>query len=361
MVFGRDTGKSANGDNKKEKRIEMKRAFVYIMLGTVLFSCSSLLVSNGQAAEKSVISFLSNEKENYDIFTIDTDGRIRERLATDAMRKSSLTCAPKSYLFAYTSNEHGNPDIYRMDIRDKNPIQLTQHPDRDLWPAWSPNGKWLAFVSDREGTRYIYRMDVDGSNLIRLTDQGNNGRPDWSPDSQLIAFDSNRGENHSIYVMDANGGQLKQVTENMPLWSGCTWSPDGGQIAFASGILDKEGVDIFTIDVDKKNINKLTNMGVGFRSGNPAWSPDGNWIAYSVVEVDEWPNPANQFRLTFSDSTVYLIDIQGGIVKPLKKTTGLSSDHVPVWTTEDFFIENFFVVSPNPSKQTVIWGKIKQP
>ncbi|MDE0636944.1 MAG: DPP IV N-terminal domain-containing protein [Candidatus Poribacteria bacterium] len=333
----------------------MKRSFVCVMLGALFFSNSILLVNNVQAAKEAVISFLSNEKGDYDIFIINTDGRIRERLATDAMRKSSLTCAPKGYRFAYTSNEHGNLDIYKMDIRNKNPVQLTEHPDRDLWPAWSPNGKWIAFVSDRGGSRDIYRMDVDGSNLIRLTDEGNNGRLAWSPDSQLIAFDSRRGGNHSIYVMDANGGQLKQVTDDLPLWSGCTWSPDGKQIAYAAGILE-EGVDIFTIDVDTKNINRLTNMGIGFRSGNPAWSPDGNWIAYSVLQVDELPNPANGFQIIFSDSTIYLIDIQGGIVEPLKKTIDLSSDHVPVWISEDFFS-----VSPDASKQTVTWGEIKQP
>ncbi len=334
----------------------MKRAFVYVMLGYLFFSNSILLVNNVQAATESVISFLSNEKGNYDIFIIGTDRKVRERLATNAMRKISLTCAPKGYHFAYTSNEHGNLDIYRMDIRDKNPIRLTRHPDRDIRPAWSPNGKWIAFVSDREGARDIYRMDMDGSNLMRLTNQGNNGMLAWSPDSQVIAFDSKREGHHSIYMMDANGGQLKQVTDDLPLWSGCTWSPDGKQIAYAAGIIDKEGVDIFAIDVDTKNTNKLTNMGMGFRSGNPAWSPDGNCIAYSVAEVDEWPNPANEFQIIFSGSTIYLIDIQGGIVEPIKKTEGLSSDHVPVWKAEIFFS-----VFPDASKQTVTWGELKQP
>ena len=152
----------------------MKRAFVYVMLATMLFNGSNLLVRNVQAAENSVISFLSNEDGNFDIFLIDTQGTVLNRLATDAMRKSSLTCSPNGYLFAYTSNENGNLDIFKMDIRNKVPLRLTQHPERDLWPAWSPNGKWIAFVSDREGSQDIYRMDVDGSNLIRLTDQGHN-------------------------------------------------------------------------------------------------------------------------------------------------------------------------------------------
>ena len=335
----------------------MKRVFVYVMLGTMFFSISILLVHNVQAEKESIISFLSNEKGDYDIFIINTNNRILERLATDAMRKSSLTCAPKGYHFAYSSNEHGDPDIYKMDIRVKNSIRLTRHPKRDIRPAWSPNGKWIAFISDREGPHDIYRMDVDGSNLIKLTKQGHNGKPAWSPDSQLIAFNSDRGGNRSIYVMDADGKELKQVTEgDLLLWGGCTWSPDGKKIAYAAGVLDKEGVDIFEIDVDTKNINRLTNMGVGVRSGNPAWSPDGNWIAYSVLQIEQWPLPENGFRIVFSDSTIYLIDSRGGIAKPLKKTIGLSSDHVPVWIPE-----NFFSVSPNANKQTVTWGKLKQP
>ncbi len=335
----------------------MKRAFVYVMLATMLFNGSNLLVRNVQAAENSVISFLSNEDGNFDIFLIDTRGTVLQRLATDAMRKSSLTCSPNGYLFAYSSNENANLDIFKMDIRNKKPIQLTQHPERDLWPTWSPNGKWIAFVSDREGSQDIYRMNVDGCNLIKLTDQGHNGMPAWSPDSQSILFDSDREVNHSIYVMNADGGQLKQLTEDLPLWSGCTWSPDGKQIAFAAGNFGVEGVDIFTIDVDGENLNKLTAMGRGFRAGNPAWSPNGNWIAYSVVEVDAWPNPANGFTLIFGDSTIYVIDTKGNDDgKPLEATSGLSSDHVPVWTSE-----NFFPVSPDESKQTLTWGKLKKP
>ena len=334
----------------------MKQILVYLLLGTVLFIGSNQLVKDGHAAEKSVISFLSNEDGHYDIFLIDTRGTVLNRLATDAMRKSSLTWAPNGYLFAYTSNENANLDIFKMDIRNKKSIRLTQHPERDLWPAWSPDGKWIVFVSDREGTQDIYRMDVDGSNLIRLTDQGHSVSPAWSPDSQLIAFDSDREVNHSIYIMNAVGGELRQVTEDLPLWGGCAWSPDGKQIAFAAGNFGVEGVNIFTVDVDGKNLHKLTDIDNGFRAGNPAWSPDGNWIAYSVVEVDAWPNPANGFRLIFSDSTIYLVDAKGGVGKPLKETEGLSSDHVPVWTSE-----NFFSVSPGVSKQTVTWGKLKTP
>ena len=335
----------------------MKRGFVYLMLITLLFSNSCLLVSligSVQAAENSVISFFANENGDYDILLIDTDGNFLQRYTTDAMRKSMLTCSPNGYLFAYSSNEHGDPDIYKMDIRKNKPIQLTFHSDRDLWPSWSPNGEWIAFVSDREGSLNIYKMDVHGSNIIKLTNQGINGRPAWSPDSQLIAFDSQRKGQHVMYIMNANGRQLKQLTEDLSLWPGCSWSPDGTQIAFAAGRFDKEGADIYTMDVDGKNMKKLTSLGNGFRSGNAAWSPDGKWIAFSVVGVAQWPNPANGFRLIFSDSTIYLVDSSGnGDAIPFEETTG-HSDHAPVWTSR-----SFFAVTPDESKQIITWGKLR--
>lgn len=336
----------------------MKSAFVCLMLITLLFSYSCLLVSlvgSVQAAENSVISFLSNEKGDNDIFLIDTDGKVLQRYTTDMMRKTSLTCSPNGYFFAYSSNEHGDPDIFKMDIRNNKPIQLTHHPERDLWPAWSPNGEWIAFVSDREGTLNIYRMDVDGSNLIRLTDQGSNGKPAWSPNSQLLAFYSDDGITRSIYIMNTEGEQLKKVTDHQALFPTCTWSPDGKQIAYPAGNFDREGTDIFTIDVNGNNKSKITSMGMGFRSGNPAWSPDGKWIAYSVEEVVALPNPENNFRLIFSDSTIYLVDSRGnGDAIPLDETEGLSSGHVPVWTSR-----NFFDVTPDESKQRITWGKLK--
>ena len=64
----------------------------------------------------------------------------------------------------------------------------------------------------------------------------------------------------------------------------------------------------------------------------------------------------NDFRIVFSDSTIYLVETKSGITKPLKETTGLSINHVPVWTVKDFF-----AVSPDLSKQTVTWGKLKKP
>ncbi len=334
----------------------MKQLFGYILLGIFVVVGSVLLVSEVDASEKTVISFLSNAKGNYDIFLIDTDGEVLDRLVTDDLKKAALTCAPDRYQFAYSSNALGDPEIYKMDIRNKLAVQLTDNFERDIRPAWSPNGKWIAFASDRDGPLNIYRMDTDGNNLVRLTDKGNNLSLAWSPDSQSIAFGSEWGETHFVNVMNADGGLVKELPVELQLWSGVGWSPDGQKIAYTAGDFIQDSVNIYTVDINTKIVEKITHTEQGTRVGNPAWSPDGKWITYSVIKIIEEPNPQNNFRITFGDSTLYLLNTDTGKTKALRETKGLSLDHVSVWTTLDFFS-----VSPASDKRIVTWGKLKQP
>ena len=72
----------------------MKRVFVYVMLATMLFNGS-----NVQAAENSVISFLSNEKGDFDIFLIDTQGTVLNRLANGCNEKKFAHMFPERLSF----------------------------------------------------------------------------------------------------------------------------------------------------------------------------------------------------------------------------------------------------------------------
>ena len=342
----------------------MKYISNYVVLWILLLLSSVLPIRNVQAAGTGTLSFSANPRSP-DLYLVDSTGQNLRRLVTDNINKGSPTWSPDGHLFAYVSNHDGDPDIYVMDIRNKTSRQLTNHPDRDLSPEWSPNGKWIAFVSDRAGDLDIYRIDVDGSNLMRLTNRGNNQNPAWSPDSQWIAYNSYQDGNrdagirgkHFLSLMAADGRRSKQLAEGLNM-SGCTWSPDGKQIAFAAGNIRVEGINIIVIDVNRRNRRNLTRVGPNAWARYPAWSPDGEWIAYffqalPVLDLD-LGHGIRAIDIWTGDSVIYVTNSEGeNDGQPLKATRGVSSS--PVWVPE-----SFFPVSPQPQLLPTQWGQLKK-
>src|SRR5690554_39973 len=103
-------------------------------------------------------------------------------------------------------------------------------------PQPSPNGKQIVFVRnwmDRTTDRRrssLWIMDTDGSNLQALTDRDIDAySPRWSPSGDRIAFLSG-GQIHMLWVDSGRTAQLS-TTNNSP--GNLSWSPNGEWLAFS--------------------------------------------------------------------------------------------------------------------------------
>jgi Ca2+-binding RTX toxin-like protein len=133
-------------------------------------------------------------------------------------------------------------------------------------------------------------MNADGSGRRPLT---NNSFPEfdpaWSPDGTRITFESSRrlspwlDTDQNIYVMDADGNNQRGITTNICAGGTCSyqghdadpaWSPNGEKIAYAHS-----GGDIWTIDPSGSNRAPLSETR-DITETMPAWSPNGGHIAY---------------------------------------------------------------------------------
>lgn len=199
------------------------------------------------------------------------------------------------------------------------PRRLTNGPKRDTAPAWSPDGTRLAFVSDRAGKSQVHILDLRGGEARKLTDAPNGaGDPQWSPDGATILYTARvreaepeeqkapkgykpplvinavkhkfDGEGYfddkkrHLFVIPAEGGEARQITAGDWNVAGPAWSPDGRRVAYVANQDDNRDTsevnDIYVVTVaDGAASARKVTSGRG-PVALPAWSPDGEQIAY---------------------------------------------------------------------------------
>ena len=191
---------------------------------------------------------------------------------------------------SFNSYRAGQPELYIIDTNGKNLRNLTNHPAVNFSATWAPDGRSFAFASNRDGNFEIYIKTFNEAQVRRLTNHPEDDLDPvwsafataWSPDGNWIAFVSLRTEGYHIYKIDINGKNLQRLT-NKGDNHNPAWSPDGQSIAFNS--YRNNSLALYVMDADGKNLRQIKNPlhdGGGPPPRFPAWSPDGKQIACTV-------------------------------------------------------------------------------
>jgi Tol biopolymer transport system component len=181
----------------------------------------------------------------------------------------------------------------------------------------------IVFESGRSGAKEVWTMKTDGSDLFQITDRIGGGQstgPALSPDGRKVAFslaDPTNGDEWDIYVINVDGTGLTRLTTD-PAFDGWrpAWSPDGQEIAFFSTRDDPLNDEIYVMNADGSNVRRLTNNPAD--DAHPAWSPDGSEIAF-VTNRD-------------GDFDIYLMNADGSNPTPL--TVDPANEDWPAWSPD---------------------------
>ena len=153
-------------------------------------------------------------------------------------------------------------------------------------PWWSSDGATLGFASWR-GTKsslYTVPLSSGGEGTLLPTGPLSAYEADWKPDGSLLAIATSAG----ISFMNSDGSGLREL-ETPRQEDDPAWSPDGVWLAFTSLAPSEEpGLmrrSLFIVRPDGSGLRRLAEH-VHSPINRPAWSPDGNrivFVAYGVL------------------------------------------------------------------------------
>jgi len=139
-------------------------------------------------------------------------------------------------------------------------------------PDWRPDGERIAFT-----TGNVYTVRPDGSDLQQVTAFGDSFFPAWSPDAQTISF-GRSGSRKEVGIWFAH--LVSSTFSKFGFGSTpADWSPNGKRIVY--NFRDQ----LWTADTSRTDSTQLTDNDFT-NNQDPAWSPDGQWIAWTAVTDD---------------------------------------------------------------------------
>ncbi len=233
------------------------------------------------------------------LFTIPVEGGFETEVPLPMAHDGSysadgtkLAYMPLAPAFDQWKNYRGGrmTKIWLVNLSDSSVMEIPRQNSNDFNPMWS--GDKVYFLSDRNGRFTLFEYDARTRKVTQLIRNDGLDLKSASLGPGAVIYDQ-FGE---VRLYDLKSGKVSKVeiTINADLPSvrpryekvanritNLELSPTGARAVF-----EARG-EIITVPAEKGNPRNLTNS-TGVADRDPAWSPDGKWIAYFSDESGEY-------------------------------------------------------------------------
>ncbi len=178
-------------------------------------------------------------------------------------------------------------DVRKGKISKMYPIDLPV--DQASQPAFSPDGRQVAFHAVSNQRYDIFALDLETGGVSNLTnDDAYDAAPTYSPDGTKLVYTSTRGGAGKLVGMDlADPSRREQLTFGPGQDEGAAFSSDGERLYFSSDRQD-EVFDIYRLDLDTRELSRLTYVIGGAVNPVPADTLEGERVGFQAYSNGIW-------------------------------------------------------------------------
>jgi Tol biopolymer transport system component len=188
-----------------------------------------------------------------------------------------------------------------------------------VWLRWRPRG--IELPSPRQ---------VSLNSVL-----GREVSPSFSPDGGQIAYawDGEKGDNWDIYLKMIGSPEIRRLTTDPTPDCAPSWSPDGRQIAFVRSQPGADPAIPALDDAFQGTIHLVSPIGGSDRKlsdfpvhSTLSWSPDGRWLAAGRYASPTESDPGA--------AGIYLIPVDGGEPRLLTSAKAPASHYAPAFSPD---------------------------
>ena len=168
-------------------------------------------------------------------------------------------------------------------------------------PTWSRAGDQFAFATDRSGALEIWTRSRDGQwqrPIVTADDFGSAvteslGSLAFSPDGRTLAYQRSSGGAFEVWLSPVTGGKpvplVERRTNAARYQDSPAWSPDGDWVAYTEWVATnlEASAASFTSVLRKARVGtgESLDLATGLFGYTPArWSEDGQWILFQIPQ-----------------------------------------------------------------------------
>ncbi|HKS29784.1 MAG TPA: hypothetical protein VJS44_18315 [Pyrinomonadaceae bacterium] len=285
-----------SGDSFQPRRQPM--LFLNLLLLALALAFFTQCASRQQAQQEQrrekaggKVAFVANLKGNWDLFVMNSDGTELTQLTDTFLDERAPAISPNGGQVAYATSDG---TLWVMLLATKAANRLPLPAGRYGYPAWLSDGSGIVYTSytfapgNEDADFFVYSF-VDQTQRPFLIQTGPQDYPSLSPEGGTVAYISSLATvqqgfgntlTQQLWVASLREGKPSQLLAGSGSETHPAWSPDGNWLAFSSA--RKGSPDIWIIRRDGQELAQLTSAPAA--ESSPTWSPDGREILYVSTE-----------------------------------------------------------------------------